>query len=122
VILVTMLFQMLVMEPWYSVMNTAPTTTTTSTTMSQPVIWSPDLLLRSPLALERTFAILFFMEFSLLSPVIWIAVVLFCMVIPPENCILKKGCPVFTLIAGQKARSEKYKAHKAESPEHTSCM
>jgi hypothetical protein len=73
-----MLFQMLVMEPWYNVMNTAPTTTTTSTTMSQPVIWSPDLLLRSPLASERTFAILFFMEFSLLSPVIWIAVVLFC--------------------------------------------
>jgi hypothetical protein len=55
--------------------------------MSQPVIWSPDLLLRSPLALESAFAILFFMEFSLLSPVIWIAVVLFCMVIPPENCI-----------------------------------
>lgn len=72
-----MLFQIVVIEPWYNVINTAPTTTTTSTTISQPVIWSPDLFTRTFLAFDIAFAMRFLTGFALLSCVIEFAVVVF---------------------------------------------
>lgn len=72
-----MLFQIVVIEPWYNVINTAPTTTTTSTTISQPVIWSPDLFARTFPAFDIAFAMRFLTGFALLSCVIEFAVVVF---------------------------------------------
>jgi len=80
-----MLFQIVVIEPWYSVINTAPTTTTTSTTISQPVIWSPDLFARTFLTFDIAFAMRLLTGFALLSCLIEFAGTVLFTVIPPEN-------------------------------------
>jgi hypothetical protein len=62
-----MLFQIVDIESLYKVRKIAPTTTTISTTMSQPVIWSPDLFARTFLHLSPAFRILFFTVKSIVN-------------------------------------------------------